>query len=663
VAARPVGAWERLRKWARRRPAVAGLLAALLLAVAAGVAASAHFGLRATAEAERARTKAAEADANARTAEERLASYEGALAEGVLRPLAWGPPGPVGPAEVPGLLLLAAAPSEGVRDRVLERGLADEDTARRLGRRATPMVIAAFGLSPGRRERARQTLLARLGDGRAGPETRRCCLLLALALGLDDEAFPRAALAALADGALAERVAWAEALATLAGRLGPGQAGRLAPDVRAALSAEKDAGARPALARALAALTGRLPRGEAAALCGPAARQASEAVRRLTGTRDAQERFSWYAALAALADRLAPEEAEAAARLAVHVLTEELGPTSPVGYHFGALAGRLGPREAAAARQVLEEMAANRSPSLVNPLVGALRALAGRLSPEEAAATARAVLALQLAQAEPGAGGSCGRAAAVLAARACPEGAADLEAALAVLADVPPGDDRGLLRPTLEALAGPTSPAEAAVAARRASEARAGLVSLHARVVLDFALAASAARGTPADAEAVCGPALLRALGELTADQASGARQRRARAAAALAARVGADWADAAARLAVEALVATPTGAGRVALAEPLAVLGSGDGPPGGAPGGAAAGRPRPGEVRPRRAAPGAGAGGAAGPARRHGGRRGRRPGGPTPARRAGPGQAGERRHAAFLRAGGGGAGGPPGPV
>jgi hypothetical protein len=575
VAARPVGGAERLAKWARRRPAVAGLLAALLLAVTVGVAATVHFGLRASAEAERARTNAETADTNARVAEERLAIYEGALVEGALRPLARpvarGQVDWLGPAELPGLLLLAVAPSERVRDRVLEQGLADEGTARRLGRRIEPVVIATVGLSPTRRERARKVALARLADGQAGPEVRRACVLLAGALRLDDEAFPRAALAGLADAALIDRPLWADALATVAERLGPGLARQLAPDVQAALSAEKDAVTRPALARVLAALAGRLPRDEAAALCGPAARQASEAVRTLTGTRDISERFSWYAVLTALTGRLPPEEATAAARQAVHVLAEELGPASPATPMFTDLAGRLGPREAAAAaRQAVEDLVAASSPAQVNPLVAALRALAARLPPEEAAAAARVVLVRHLAQVRPTAGEAYGRAAAVLAARAYPKGAADLEAALVVLASaeqaVRPGD-RDLLRPTLEALADPTSPA----AARRAAEARAALESPLARAALDDALAALASRLTAADADAVCGPILLRSVGELASDKA--ARATRARAAAALAAHVGGDRADAAARLAIDKLAEAQADDARVALAEPLAVL------------------------------------------------------------------------------------------
>src|SRR5262249_55182972 len=45
VAARPVSAWERALKWARRRPAQAALAAALVLAVLGGVASALFYGL------------------------------------------------------------------------------------------------------------------------------------------------------------------------------------------------------------------------------------------------------------------------------------------------------------------------------------------------------------------------------------------------------------------------------------------------------------------------------------------------------------------------------------------------------------------------------------------------------------------------------------------
>jgi tetratricopeptide (TPR) repeat protein/tRNA A-37 threonylcarbamoyl transferase component Bud32 len=61
IKARPVGRWQRAAKWAQRRPAVAGLLAALAVVVAGGFAGMTALWLRA--EAQRQAAQDAEADA------------------------------------------------------------------------------------------------------------------------------------------------------------------------------------------------------------------------------------------------------------------------------------------------------------------------------------------------------------------------------------------------------------------------------------------------------------------------------------------------------------------------------------------------------------------------------------------------------------------------
>jgi hypothetical protein len=61
IQARPVGRAERLRRWCRRRPALAGLTAAVALSLAAGGAASAWFAVQAS-------RRAQEAEGNARQA-------------------------------------------------------------------------------------------------------------------------------------------------------------------------------------------------------------------------------------------------------------------------------------------------------------------------------------------------------------------------------------------------------------------------------------------------------------------------------------------------------------------------------------------------------------------------------------------------------------------
>src|SRR5262249_1338921 len=62
VAARPVGNWERARKWIRRNPAVASLSAVAVLALVAGTVASLLFALEAGRQATelKAQTRAAE---------------------------------------------------------------------------------------------------------------------------------------------------------------------------------------------------------------------------------------------------------------------------------------------------------------------------------------------------------------------------------------------------------------------------------------------------------------------------------------------------------------------------------------------------------------------------------------------------------------------------
>jgi WD40 repeat protein/serine/threonine protein kinase len=64
IQARRVGRAERLWRWSKRNPAVAGLLLAVMLCLLAGTSVASFFALRATANAERADRKAAEAQEN-----------------------------------------------------------------------------------------------------------------------------------------------------------------------------------------------------------------------------------------------------------------------------------------------------------------------------------------------------------------------------------------------------------------------------------------------------------------------------------------------------------------------------------------------------------------------------------------------------------------------
>jgi tetratricopeptide (TPR) repeat protein/predicted Ser/Thr protein kinase len=80
VAARPVRAPERLWRWARRKPAQAGLIAVVLLVLAAGTVVSTLFALEARRQADDARLSAEAAGREKTRAEEALAAEQQALA-------------------------------------------------------------------------------------------------------------------------------------------------------------------------------------------------------------------------------------------------------------------------------------------------------------------------------------------------------------------------------------------------------------------------------------------------------------------------------------------------------------------------------------------------------------------------------------------------------
>src|SRR5205823_3208351 len=79
VRARPIHGWERAWKWAKRRPVVSGLAAALALAIAAGTVASWLLTGWATREAAIARAERDRAENEKRTAETREAETKAVL--------------------------------------------------------------------------------------------------------------------------------------------------------------------------------------------------------------------------------------------------------------------------------------------------------------------------------------------------------------------------------------------------------------------------------------------------------------------------------------------------------------------------------------------------------------------------------------------------------
>jgi tRNA A-37 threonylcarbamoyl transferase component Bud32 len=81
ITARPVGRAERLWRWCKREPVAAGLVAAVMLALAAGATASGALAVQARQEAKRADDKADEAEANAEKAQEEAGRADRKAAE------------------------------------------------------------------------------------------------------------------------------------------------------------------------------------------------------------------------------------------------------------------------------------------------------------------------------------------------------------------------------------------------------------------------------------------------------------------------------------------------------------------------------------------------------------------------------------------------------
>jgi WD40 repeat protein/serine/threonine protein kinase len=81
IMARPTGDWERVIKWCRRQPAIAGLLAALMLAIAGGIIGLSIFSVRASVLRARAEQREQEAREARNNAEKEKARAEAALTD------------------------------------------------------------------------------------------------------------------------------------------------------------------------------------------------------------------------------------------------------------------------------------------------------------------------------------------------------------------------------------------------------------------------------------------------------------------------------------------------------------------------------------------------------------------------------------------------------
>jgi hypothetical protein len=264
ILARPVGWIGRGMKWVRRRPVIAALSTAVVVAMVAGTAVSLHFGLRAQAKEKEAR--------------DALGAVEETLAVGLLRPLGHLTTEKVlNPFELDALEYLASLPRERDRVRVLflDRALRAPGTTGQLDRRLEEALIAAVGLRSDLREQVMEEAAARLEDAGTSREAKVVSARILAQLRCDKESLVLSTAAILEEDMMRSihamhLVAVSADLAIVAGKLPVEQAAALAERLveQAEKSRVSSPGAGRALSEVFAAVADKVPAAQARTLAG-----------------------------------------------------------------------------------------------------------------------------------------------------------------------------------------------------------------------------------------------------------------------------------------------------------------------------------------------------------------------------------------------------------
>ncbi len=338
IKARPVGQFERLWRWCRRNPVVAGLSVGLLAALIAVTGTSLALAVKAQqfTEVER------EGRQRAERAEDDL---EQALARSLVHSL--NPDGEelLSEPEAEALWELAQHPGERLWLRFVEEAISTPVAASQFSHRAEPAWIAAVGLDSWKRKRAEELLVERLQSGDV--TERQQFELITTALDLGD--LTPASSRRIAD-ILVKRLASkdksfspgvdANWLIEATKRMEPGTAADI---LILALKSKTDGKTLENLAEGLATLAGRMEPAEAARVTGEAAR----ILTRLWGKEtDAEDWHLLALGLAALAKRMQPRDAARALIDGMEKETSSFGRLRQA-QELAVVAGRMEPEEAA----------------------------------------------------------------------------------------------------------------------------------------------------------------------------------------------------------------------------------------------------------------------------------------------------------------------------
>jgi hypothetical protein len=399
VQARPVTGVERLWKWARRRPALAGLVVVVVLALAGGLAGALAFAWKEAAlrkDANERRAEAEEARNNLLKSNDQLLST---AAQGLLRPL-WqeaqssslGRPH-LFDQEIEAFWELASSPEGLLHERFIEVAIRAPETTRQVQNRAPFALQASVGLDVGQRKRVERMLVARLSAAEVAWDQRADLALILATLGDVSPATRLEAAQAIirvmnktTDALALARLG--DALSALAAPLGPAAAREVAAILGPAISEasqfsedyDKPGMLSPyaGLGRGLAIVAERL--------------RPTEAISRLTDamnqTRDRFMLWRLEEGLSKVTERMGPKEAVATFSEAL-VRAAHTQASQPLANGLSKAATRMGPNEAAEA--LVQVINRTKDPYVLRLLGAGLPSIVGRLGPKEAGDAAAAL--------------------------------------------------------------------------------------------------------------------------------------------------------------------------------------------------------------------------------------------------------------------------------
>jgi hypothetical protein len=504
IRARPVGRWEKAGKWVRRNPVVAGLAAAVVMALLAGTGVSTYFAFDAAEQARQAQRNEEKAKKNAADLtnantelEQSRDNLERTLARSLLSPLGLKAGEPLTDPEIDALWQLANSREERLRYRFVKEGLRQTVTTRQLKNRAEAALHAAVGLQEKRRFQVEQLLVQRLQDPTLTTEQQADVALAATRLGgLTPQAARRVSSALLqamdkTDDPFALG-SMAQDLAAVAARLEPKEAVQFAAALVQAMAKTTDPYHLRELARGLAAVAAHLEPKDANRLCALAATR----VQATTQTTNFFQLSFVAQVQGAVAAHLEPQQASRLCAPIATALAQALAKTTDrdallnLAEGLVAVAARLKPKEAVqTAGTLARAMAKTKTPEALDVLAHGLVAVAARLEPEEAN-------------------------------RCCAPAAATLTQALVKTADP---DALEMLAEGLAAVAAHLGPKETRPAARALAKALSKLTDPSAMNNMAQGLAALAGRLEAKEANHLCSPvaaALARAMTKTTNPEA-----------------------------------------------------------------------------------------------------------------------------------------------